>query len=116
MGVQGEHRDPRGRSNSHKIKYVGIVGADVKMIVDTSGFGARSINKAAQKLKKFFSLFRPGVKCGCESASGGHVYLLISVDHAIYIRAISILHKRFKANYAIRLVIIPEIQVLDRGL
>jgi len=98
-----------------KIEYVGIVSANVKMIVDTSWFGTRAIDKAAQKLNKFLSLFRPGMKSGCESASGGHVCFLKSVDHAPYSRAISILDKRYKTNYAARLVSCAGIESFRAG-
>jgi hypothetical protein len=70
-----------------EIKYVGIIFAHVKMIVDAAGLGSRTINKAAQKFNQFGTFFRSGVQSSCEGATWFHIFRL-PFHHAANVQAI----------------------------
>jgi hypothetical protein len=69
-------------------KYVGIIVADVKMIVNAAGLGPRPINETAQKFKKFCTFFWSGVQSSCEGATWFHIFFRVSFDHGGNVYAI----------------------------
>lgn len=70
-----------------EVKYVGIILADVKMIVDAAGLGPRPTDKTAQKFDKFCALFGPGVQSSCEGATWFHILFRLPFHHATNIDA-----------------------------
>ena len=70
-----------------EVKYVGVIVADVKMIVDAASLGPRPINETAQKFKKFCTFFWSGVQSSCEGATWFHIFRL-PFHHAANVQAI----------------------------
>jgi hypothetical protein len=70
-----------------EVKYVGIIIADVKMIVDAAGLRPRPTDKTAQKFDKFCALFRSSVQRSCEGATWFHDVFWLAFHHASNIGA-----------------------------
>jgi hypothetical protein len=70
-----------------EVKYVGIIVADVKMIVDAAGLGPRPTDETAQKFDKFCALFGSGVQSSCEGATWFHIVFWLAFHHTAEIDA-----------------------------
>jgi hypothetical protein len=71
-----------------EIKYVWIIIADMEMIVDASGFGARPIDKAAQKFHQFCTFFWASVQRSGEGATWFHNFFRLAFQQAADVQAI----------------------------
>ena len=71
-----------------EVKDVGIIVADVKMIVDAAGLGPRPTDKTAQKFDKFCALFRSSVQSSCEGATWFHNFFKLAFQQAVDVQAI----------------------------
>lgn len=91
-----------------KEKYVGIVIADVKMIVDAASLGPGPINETAQKFKKFCTFFWPGVQSSREGATWFHVFLRFPFDHADNVHAIWFFGIAYESAVDLGLVGVPR--------
>jgi hypothetical protein len=78
---------PAGSPILIEVKYIGIILANVKMIVDAAGLGPRSTDKTAQKFNKFGTLFWSGVQSSCEGATWFHNFLGLPFHHAANVHA-----------------------------
>lgn len=79
-------------------KYVGIIVADVKMIVDAASLGPRPINETAQKFKKFCTFFWSGVQSSCEGATWFHIFIRLTFDHVGNVHAICFFRMQLKSG------------------
>jgi hypothetical protein len=97
-------------------KYIGIIVADVKMIVDAAGFGPRPINKAAQKFKELCTFFWSGVQSSCEGATWFHIFLRLLFDHAESVHAIWFFRLECDSGVNAALVEAPRFGIGERQL
>jgi len=93
-----------------EVKYVGVIVADVKMIVDAASLGPRPINETAQKFKKFCTFFWSGVQSSCEGATWFHIFLWLSFDHGGNVHAICFFRKQLESSIDPSLVGFPRFE------
>jgi hypothetical protein len=71
-----------------EVKYIGIIVTNVKVVVNATGLGSRTINKTAQKFNQFCSFFWAGVQSSGEGATWFHNFLWSPLHHAVAVHAI----------------------------
>jgi len=91
-------------------KYVGIIVADVKMIVDAASLGPRPINETAQKFKKFCTPFWSCMQSSCEGATWFHIFFRVSFDHGGNVHAICFFRMQLKSGVELGLVGVPRFE------
>jgi hypothetical protein len=91
-----------------EIEYVGIIIANVKMIVDAAGLGSRAINETAQQFKKFCTFSRSSVQRSCEGATWFHNFWVLTFDHGRDVHAIWIFNNQCESTSVPELVNVSE--------